>query len=114
MVLLRGISISNMEEIMFNLKDMNIVHYEIGNVRKNAQRPVCALMLEDANSLYKVKVLFKGTDASKIDGYMINRKSLGHIGKEKISLTGKLREVRKDCIVIDNTKDVYFDIEVGI
>lgn len=106
--------INSMEEITFNLKDMNIVHYELGSVRKSVPRPVCALMLEDANSLYKVKVLFKGTNASKIDGYMINRKSLGTIGNEKISLTGKLREVRKDCIVIDDIKDVYFDIKVGI
>lgn len=90
------------------------MHYEIGSARKSVQRPVCALMLEDANSLYKVKVLFKGTDANKIDGYMINRRALGNIEREKISLTGRLREVRKDCIVVDNTKDVYFDIEVGI
>ena len=111
---LEGILINSMEEITFNLKDMNIVHYEIGSARKSVQRPVCALMLEDANSLYKVKVLFKGTDANKIDGYMINRRALGNIEREKISLTGRLREVRKDCIVVDNTKDVYFDIEVGI
>lgn len=114
MVLLRGILISNMEEITFNLKNMNIVHYEPGSVRKRVPRPVCALMLEDINSLYRVKVLFKGTDASKIDGYMINRKSLGNIGKEEVSLIGKLREIRKDCIVIDDVREVYFDIEVGI
>lgn len=103
-----------MEDITLNLKNMNIVHYEVGNSNKQVQRPVCALMLTDDNSTYKVKALFKGETAKRVQAYMATRRTLGNISSEKVFLVGRLRELRKDCVVVDDTNDIWFDIAVGV
>lgn len=97
-----------MEKLRFNLKAMNIVHYEVGNANKSVPRPVCALMLTDNDEKYKVKVLFKGDKAKSVDKYISSRRNNGTLLEESVYLVGEFREQRKDCIVLDCIDNVYF------
>lgn len=109
-----------MEKLTFNLKNMKILQYEVGNMNKfkknktEVPKPVCALLLEDRASQRRVKVLLKNENAVSVDKYITQRRVLGSVEYEAIYLIAELREVRNNCVVVDNAREIYFDVCVGI
>lgn len=105
--------------LSFELNDMKILHYEVGNLDKvragnTSIRPVCALMLLDKNNKHKVKILFKGDKAVAVDNYIKSRKNLGNISDELVYADCEFREQRKDCVVLNGNGDIWFAPFIGV
>ena len=102
-------------KLKLNMKNMKIVHYEVGNLAKmSAARPVCAIMFQDIRTGCKCKALFKDDKAFAIHKYIHERKTLGKISNESANVIGYFRELRKDCIVVDNIEQISFNVSVDI
>lgn len=107
------------KKLKLNLKNMKILQYESGNMKKwhkdpHNIRPVCALLLGDNSDKYKVKVLFKHANAIQVERYMNGRKNIGLSRDESAYIVGTIREFRKDCVVVDDVEHIHFDVMFGL
>ena len=101
---------------MFN---MTIVHYEDGNMKSYNRgiagiRPVCALMLTDPQAKHKAKVLFKHDHAVAISNYIRTKHMLGKSFNETINIKGKVREFRKDHVLIDDVEYITVNLTLEL